>query len=495
MASLPVDGQTDWGDTLNVYLTALSGQATSTQTGLQNHAANSPADPHGDRAYAQSLVGPFTTGLNAPNGLVKLNGSGTIPPALITAAASIGGMYSAVVDAVSMFGMIAGTNTDQSSSLQQALNYVSNLGGGIVYIGPGTFSIANSVYVGPNTWIIMSNGTVIQRIPGSPNTPYMFTNIHLVNTSTPANNVRISGGTLNAVGSFTMGTACTVIEFFQGSGHIVEDVIFITPTGNSHAVEFNGVARGYVNNCLFNGTPSNSPNTNSCILLSSSTSANSPSGINPTLYTGQGCFGILVNDNGVQLPPGGFTYSAYGCLVGSDAPVSSAVTVQGLTVTGCFFGAPAPNGPIYQASATWTQAVFSGNTWGQGKGTSTSPSINTSIPYDVWILCSLQSGWSNDPGNYPLQFRISQDGMLTLFGMIDVNSSSPTSTITQLPYHPIHQAYAPAAFTANDTTAIFVNIGTDGRVVLQNVVSGIAGQNLFINATFPVDYAGNGLLT
>jgi hypothetical protein len=491
-ASLPFDGESAWGDILNTYLTALSNEANSTQTGLNNHAANSPTDPHGDRAFAQTLVAPFTTGLNAPNGLVKLNGSGTVPPALITASSGIGGIYNAVVDAVTMFGVTAGNNVDQSAALQSAMNYVSGLGGGIVYIGPGTFSVASPVYIGSNTWVMLSPGTIIQRIPGSPNASYIFTNIQLTNSSTPASNVKITGGTLNAVGSFTVTTACTLIEFFQGSGHSVSGTNLYTPAGNSHAVEFNGVSGGTVSNCLFNGTSTNSTTTNSCVLINASTSASSPSGLNPTLYNGQYCYGITIESCGVQLPANSYTYSAYGCLLGSDVSNSSAVGAQGITVSGCSFESPALNGPIYQASASWTQALFAGNSWGDGKGTSSSSSVNTSIPYDTWIQCSLNSGWSN-AGGYPLQYKISQDGTVTLVGYINVSSSSPTGTITTLAYHPANPVYNFVSY-ANTTQAFSIQVLTNGHVSFTYAPSGIAGNPAFINFTFPADFSGNGLI-
>jgi hypothetical protein len=493
MPTLPYDGQTAWGDILNTYLTSLSGTATSTQTGLQNHAANVPSDPHGDRAYAQTLVSPFTTGLNSPNGLVQLNGSGTIPSALITSAAAIGGMYTDIVDAVAMFGIVSGTNADQSVALQSAMNYVSGLGGGIVYIGPGTFSLSNSVYIGSNTWVLMSDGTVIQRIPGSPNTPYIFTSIQLTNTSAPATNIRISGGQLNAVGSFNVSSACTLIELFQGNSHVVDDVSFYAPFGNSHAIEINGVAGAQISNCLFNGVSSNSGSpSNSAILINYSGSGNSPAGLNPSLYTNQQCYGITMYGNGAQLPASGYTYAAYGCLAGSDVSNSSSISPQGVTILGNSFSVPAVNGPIYTNSANWQQLITAGNSWGDGKGTSAS--VSNTIPFDVWAQVSLNSGWSNTSANYPLQYKISQDGMVTLIGCINVPSSGYNGTIATLPYHPAHPVYAQVAY-ANSTEAFTVEIATNGHMTFTFVPSGVQGNPAFINFTFPADFSGNGTFT
>lgn len=491
--SLPFDGQSSWGDILNTYLTALSAETNATQTGLQNHSSNIPVDPHGDRAYAQSLVSPFTIGLNAPNGLVKLNGSGTIPPALITASTAIGGIYNAVVDAVTMFGATPNTNTDQSLSLQAAMNYVAGLGGGIVYIGPGTFSVASPVYIGSNTWVMMSEGTIIQRMPGSPNAPYIFTNIQLASTSSPATNVKITGGILNAVGSFTVSTACTLIELFQGSSHIVDNVTFYTPFGNSHAVEFNGVLGGQVSNCNFQGiqSPSSQP-TNSCVLVNYSGSSNSPAGLSGALYNNQQCFVISVHDNNAQLVGPGNTYGAYGCLVGSDTSNSSSISPTGVTVTGNSFNIPAANGPVYTNNANWHNVSIAANSWGDGKGNSLT-TVNT-IALDTWVACSLNSGWSNASGGYPLQYKLGQDGTVTLIGYINVNGSNPTSSITTLAYHPIHPVYQLAAF-ANSTQAFTVEVNTNGHVFFTFAPSGITTAPVFINFTFPADFSGNGMLT
>jgi hypothetical protein len=460
---------------------------------LQNHSSNIPADPHGDRAYAQTLVSPFTTGLNAPNGLVKLNGSGTIPPALITASSGIGGIYTNVVDAVSMFGIVSGTNTDQSSGLQAAMNYVSNLGGGIVYIGPGTFSVASPIYIGQNTWVLMSEGTTIQRIPGSPNAPYIFTNVQLVSTSTPANSITITGGNLNAVSSFNISTACTLIELFQGSYHTIDNVTFYAPFGNSHAIEVNGVSGAEISNCVFNGVSSNSSApSNSAVLINYSGSSNSPSGLNPSLYTNQQCYGITIVNNGAQLPSGGNTYAAYGCLAGSDVSNSSSIAPVGITIDGNSFNVPATNGPVYTNNATWSGAVIGANSWGDGAGTS--ESISNTVPFDAWITCSLNSGWTNASGGYPLQYKLSQDGTVNLMGYINVPNSGSTATITTLPYHPAHPVYSQVAY-ANSTQAFTVQVATNGHVSFTFVPSGVAGNPAFINFAFPVDFSGNGTWT
>jgi hypothetical protein len=392
-----------------------------------------------------------------------------------------------------MFGVVANNNVDQSAALQSAMNYVANLGGGIVYIGPGTFSVSNPVYVGSNTWVLMSNGTTIQRIPGSPNTPYIFTNIQISTSASPASNIKISGGTLNAYGSYSVTSACTLIELFQGSNHLVDDVVFYAPFGNSHAVEINGVAGAQISNCTFGGVQSNSTSpTNSAILINYSGTSNSPTGLNPALYNSQQNYIVTISNNGLQLPSSGNTYATFGCLVGSDTANSSSISPTGVNIIGNSFGAPASNGPVYTNNASWQNTVIAGNSWGDGKGTSAS--ISNSVPYDTWTQCSLSSGWSNASGGYPLQYKLSQDGTITLMGYINIPSSGATGTITTLPYHPTHPVYAQVAY-ANSTEAFTVQVQTNGRVSFTYAPSGVTSNPAFINLIFPTDFSGNGTYT
>lgn len=111
---LPVDGQTAWGDLLNAALNQSDNDALQAQTNLSNHAANSPADPHGDRSYAQSLVNPITSGVNQANGYLKLNSSGKVPLNLMTGSGA-SPLYTAIFDAVANYGMVAGSSDSSSA--------------------------------------------------------------------------------------------------------------------------------------------------------------------------------------------------------------------------------------------------------------------------------------------------------------------------------------------------------------------------------------------
>jgi hypothetical protein len=171
MPSLPVDGQTGWGDILNAYLNSLQTQANATQSNLTSHDNNTPADPHGDRAYAQGLVNPIINGVNLPNGFVQLNSQGLIPSTLISGGGNTnvtGGAYNGIFDAVATFGAIPNNGADQTAKIQSALNAAGNSPiGGVVWVGPGVFSMSGYLVMPSNTHLMMSEGTVLQRISGS----------------------------------------------------------------------------------------------------------------------------------------------------------------------------------------------------------------------------------------------------------------------------------------------------------------------------------------
>lgn len=81
----PGIGDLNWGTELNNYLTnTIQAGITSNQSELNSHVAGAPAtatssDPHGDRAYAQSIIVPLTQNVNKANGFLQLNPSGQVP--------------------------------------------------------------------------------------------------------------------------------------------------------------------------------------------------------------------------------------------------------------------------------------------------------------------------------------------------------------------------------------------------------------------------------
>jgi polygalacturonase len=361
---LPTDGQTGWGDVLNADITALQAEANTTATGLTNHASNSPADPHGDRAYAQSLVNPIVNGVNQANGFVQLNSSGLIPAGLISGGAGsneTGGMYNAVFDAVATFGAVANNGSDQSSAIQSALNAAGSAGGGLVWLGPGTYSLANYLVMPSYTWLLMSEGTILSRIPGSPNPKYIISNVQFGTANTPSTNIKITGGQLNAVGNNAMTSSCTPIFVIQSSKTLIEDVYFYNVFSNP-AIEINGCSNALIENCSFDGTGSNnifgSGSSTPAVRINVSTSGNTPSGLGSFVYSNATCYNVrVINSNTV---PTSYGYGCYGALIGSDK-TSSSYHSDHVFCMGSSTSYSDNLGTGFYSNSQWTYSVNSGN--------------------------------------------------------------------------------------------------------------------------------------
>jgi hypothetical protein len=360
MPALPIDGSTGWGDTLNNYLNALSAEANLTQSNLNGHAANTPADPHGDRSFAQSLVNPIINGVNLPNGFVQLNSSGLIPSSLITGGGSsiTGGMYSGVFDAVATYGAIANNGADQSVAIQNALNAAGTAGGGLVWIGPGVFSMANYVVMPNNTWLMMSEGTTLSRIPGSPNTKYLITNVQFGTSNTPSTNLRITGGRLDAVGASGMTSQCTPVFIIQSFKTKVEQA-YINNVFSLPAIEVNGCTNFLIDACLFDG-PGNTfflPPSVPAVRVNVSASGNTPSGLGGPVYNNATCLDVRIT-NSTSVATGNF-YGNYGALIGSD--LTSSHHSAHIFALGCATEYASQLGTAFYSNGQWSGTVNTGN--------------------------------------------------------------------------------------------------------------------------------------
>src|SRR5215469_281905 len=352
---LPVDGQTAWGDEVNAALNQADNDALAAQTSIANHAANSPADPHGDRAYTNTQISTITSGVNQPNGYVKLNNSGRIIASQITGSGGPGGMYTGIFDAIATYGMTAG-GSDSSGACQAACNAASSAGGGIVWIGPGTFSFSNFVFIPTNVWILMSEGTVINRIAGGTTPKYMFTNVKFDGTTSPSQNVKITGGKIDSVGS-GLTSQCTPIFIIQSGRTHIENTRVIVPYNNV-AIELNGCTNASVANNFFGGTNKvtfsnfNTP----AVRINISNTGTTPTGLLNTLYNQSTCNNIQIIGNSVDNPVG--QSGPYGSLVASDLVSTNQISNQqfhnNITITG--------NQMTYNASTTGN-TIISNGTW------------------------------------------------------------------------------------------------------------------------------------
>jgi polygalacturonase len=323
MPALPIDGQTNWGDPLNAFIASLQAEANSTQGNLNNHSANTPSDPHGDRAYAQSIVNPIINGVNLPNGFVQLNSQGLIPSSLISGGGGnnvTGGAYNSIFDAVATFGAVPNNGSDQSVRIQNALNAAGSAGGGQVWIGPGVFSMANYVVIPNNTWLMMSEGTILSRIPGSPNARYLITNVQFGTSNTPSSDIRITGGSLDAVGAGGMTSQCTPIFLIQSVKNRIQDVYINNVFNAGPAIEINGCTDTIIDSCRFDGTGTNNiffgGSTFPAVRINSSNSGTTPNGLANTFYNNT----ISTNTrltNSTTLTTS-FSSGCYGALIASD---------------------------------------------------------------------------------------------------------------------------------------------------------------------------------
>lgn len=465
--ALPVDGQLNWGDPLNAYILAVQSVANTAQTNLNSHAANSPADPHGDRAYAQSLVTPITSGTNQANGYVKLNSSGRIPASLITGSGGPGGMYTAVFDAVATYGMTAGSS-DCSTQLQAALDAAQTAGGGIVWVGPGNFSLANYVVIHSNTWLLLSEGTTLTRISSGVAPSHLISNVKFSTSNTPASNVRISGGKIDAIGS-GLTSACTPIFVIQSTYTNIYSVNINVPNGNP-AIELNGCSRAYVTECYITAPGSAAQFNPPAIRLNVSDTGTTPSGFPAGIYNEQACSYVFID--GCVVPKNSHTYNGFGAFCGFDdlglTPAGSPGNHQVITITNnTFLNAATLNDPI-----TYTlmgQYTASGNKFSDYGYTN----LNSS---SSWQALNLQNSWVNSGIGPHAQWRFVPGDQTTIeiIGDVTIGLSGDGVSFASFPQlsslASINTTQVATPFLlpgGGGTTASRVFVGTAGGINLQ----------------------------
>lgn len=328
MTGLPVDGETNWGDVLNNYITnTVYAAALTAQTTINNHAGNIPADPHGDRAYAQGLIGPLTSGVNSPNGLVQLNGSGKIPIGLLPA-----GLISNIYDVVLDGGAVGNGTTDDSAVCQQVLNAAAAAGGGVVSFPAGyNFALANYLYVGSNTTVYI--GGTVSRTQGATTPSYLFTNCQFGTSNAPGTNNLLfcGGGVLDTYGSGHLTSACEAIFLMSPLQCRVRDISF-NAGANAPAIELDAGYNCVIDSCFFNvayGSSGSIP----AIRINSSQTATSPTGLASQYYTNKSCVGISISNCGDSEPE--WAYCA------ATDIYAGGVQSQYIAFAGCTFGAAA----------------------------------------------------------------------------------------------------------------------------------------------------------
>lgn len=470
--SLPSSGQLNWDIPLNAAITTVDTDALSAQTNIANHSSNVPADPHGDRAYANSLVAPLTTGTNLPNGYVKLDGTGHIPANLISGT-SAGGLYTKVFDAVGLYGMHS-DGADTSSNLQNALNAANSAGGGIVYVGPGVFSLGNYVVIGSNTWLLLSEGTILQRIQGVSNPPYIISNVQFGTSNTPSTNFKISGGKLDAIGTQGLGSACTPIFAIQATKIEIRD-ISINNVFNNPAIELNGCNTVRIDFCHFTGAGSNFTVPSApCIRINSSETSSTPTGLLNSLYNGATCQIVKITD--CEMLNNGGTNGPWASFANSDISVTHKSSDIAVTAVSTKFNS-VNNNPIVVAQwQNWTvdNCIFN----------DTANNI-TGTPWTNMTLKNGNSAGTDAFSNtYTPAYRMMPDGQLALRGVVN-NGSNPNAVFATLgPAFGCGNSVPAAAsvIQVSGNHAGVVTVDQGGNLTIQGNFAG-PNENIYIDCT------------
>ena len=374
--SLPNVGDSAWGVPLNDYITSVVlAQANTAEANIQSHEV--AADPHGDRAYALSLVQPLTTGVNGPNGFLQLSNIGKIPTGVLPP----GGGRTSAFDVVKDYG--APTNgTAAATDIQNALNDAGTAGGGEVWVGDGNFGIDSTLYVPSNVWLHLSPGAVMTRIvnSGSGQAPvYMAANFNGNVSSSGSGNILIDGGSWVFDGP---GAAGIPMAFVGGTGIVVRGASVRTLQG-SPAVLFAGCARSSATGLSYaTATPVSARTAYAsappAVRIETAASA-VIAGLNSAMYTGAACTAIWVTGSaitGATASDGSGLYTAFGGLAGTTAAVASSFHTD-IFVTGNTAIALPYNG-VYPAN--WQTMTVTGNQLNLNDGATSVASWNPSAP-------------------------------------------------------------------------------------------------------------------
>jgi hypothetical protein len=376
MAHLPNVGDSAWGTPLNSYITSVVlAAAQSAQVSITNHQA--AGDPHGDRAYALSIVAPLTTGVNGPNGFLQLNGIGKIPNGVLPA----GGGRTATFDVVKDYS--APTNgTAASAQIQSALNDCSTLGGGEVWVGDGNFGINLALFVPSNVWLHLSPGATMTRIvdTGLGVAPtYMLANFNGNVSGSGANNILVEGGKWVYDGPSATGIP---MAFVGGDSILVRNTsirtlaqcpaILFAGCTNSAAVadQFSTATPASARSAYLSAPPA---------VRIESAASSVISGLNAGIYTGAACNNIAVTAcsiTGATASDGTGLFTAISGIAGTIAAVASSFhqNIQVLANTAVAL----PASGVY--ATNWQTTIITNNQLNLNNGSAAVTSWNPSAP-------------------------------------------------------------------------------------------------------------------
>jgi hypothetical protein len=503
--SLPSTGSTNWGVPLNDFITntVLAEATLAEQTIVTHQTAN---DPHGDRAFAQSLVTPITTGVNQPNGYVKLDSTGRLSTSIIPT----GGGRTDTIDVVADFqapvsATFAGI-VDCSTALNAALTATAAAGGGEVWVGGGFYGIGETLIIPPNTWLHLAPAAVFVRIIGSAGTAplYMATNYSPTPVQPPdttgAGNILVQGGVWNYQSAGTGGSAMA----FADASFIEVSQTAIQPIANTSAIVFAGITGVTCRDVEFQypaptGTGSQ---TRASLAASGSpaiqlTTTQTLTAIPPSITANSPCMGVSITSCAsvsATATDGIGVYTSVNGLVGTLGGTAS-MYHTGIGVNGCYSNAFPGNA---LNAHNWAEANVLGNVFNFNNGVlinltwnPVTPPAVTNITPDFWHTITMDSGWTVlSPFSAPA-YRMSADGMSVQFTGAAQFSSNITNGTNLNGNNPL-----PAAYQPNHQKTIFS--GGDNRSQVLYLPSGIlqaAGNSGIGGADAFIEIEGTAALT
>lgn len=292
--ALPTNGQLNWGTPLNSQISSDEAAAAALALSVSNHESNTPSDPHGDRAYAAGLVAPITTGTNAANGYVVLDGGGHLPTGLLPPGGALANWYDVKNSA---YGAIGNGTVDDSTAINAALAAATSAGGGVVWVPDGTYGIGSPLVIGSGVTLMLSMGATIQRI--SPvSAPTVMLQNYSAGVAAATGFIAVRGGKWDAVGSTVQSSTNTMFSFANAGAVYIQDVVMNqVPNGASPYGAFYGCSNVSVQNLtLTGGAPTNTraSTLQPCFRIEQCISANIPGLVSGDYVAAAMCNGVNI---------------------------------------------------------------------------------------------------------------------------------------------------------------------------------------------------------
>jgi hypothetical protein len=482
MTGLPSQGDLNWAGPLNGYILNVENEATTAEANIATH--QSGTDPHGDRAYANSLISGITSLYGATNGIAQLGGDGRLKATQAPPGGGVTNFYDVILD----FGAKGNGTNDDAAATNAALVACSGAGGGEVWVPDGNFAIGATLVIGANTWLHLSPGAKISRIANPTPPPAMLAN-YTPSTVPAVGNIRVSGGQWDALNSSVV-QACNVFSFFD-AGFCLFAETKITGPENSTPVLLAGCTAMAIDKVQFSGvapTHTRAVNNTACVRIEPSSSSVT-AGLLPAAYTGAACTLIGITNctqTAATATDGSGAYTKYNALLAS---YNSGVTHSNIVVAFNYGNAFATNALI---PTTWSTVTLVGNQF-TSSGSSinitgiTNPQVAANTPgtgaaTTGWVAMTLQNSWVAFSGAARPSYRVTPTGDTEIAGSCSGGSSANGTVIATLPsgfYNTATAVRIPATqsntvsfgFGSATFSTPYIQVETNGNITVHNFQS------------------------